>query len=99
MEFNIEKEYEDFILLDSKRFYPFHYSEEFTIDSMTTETNAIHWWNHSWNEENRSLDFLRFKHLTGIRKFIIDAIKKMNLMVIAFKYNKSRHFIRLLSGV
>jgi mannosyltransferase OCH1-like enzyme len=36
------------IILKSKVFYPYHYTEQYTDDCISEETRTIHYWNHSW---------------------------------------------------
>jgi hypothetical protein len=36
------------IVLNSKVFYPFHYTEKFDSKCIFPETKTIHYWNHSW---------------------------------------------------
>jgi hypothetical protein len=36
------------IILNSKVFYPFHYTEKYSPLCIAPETKTVHYWNHSW---------------------------------------------------
>ena len=41
---------ENIAILNPKAFYPYHYTETFSLDCLTKDTYAIHRWNHLWKK-------------------------------------------------
>lgn len=64
----------------SHYFYPYHYSQRFTNDCITTDTYGIHWWGHSWNKDDDYL-FLRTKHLSGISKLNLSFLVRLKRQI------------------
>lgn len=64
----------------SRYFYPYHYSQKFTNDCVTTDTYGIHWWGHSWNKDDDYL-FLRTKHLSGISKLNLSFLVRLKRQI------------------
>lgn len=73
----------EFVVLESQFFYPYHYTETFDYDKIDSKCYTIHWWGKSWHLNDRRLDFLRYKHIKGWKKSVINILlvtKIMNLI-------------------
>nr|WP_307775525.1 glycosyltransferase [uncultured Cetobacterium sp.] len=60
------------LILPKEYFYPYHYTENFSYEKITSNTYGIHWWGKSWHKNPAKLYFLEFKHIKGIKKMLIN---------------------------
>lgn len=63
-------------------FYPYHFTENFKYECITTNTYGIHWWGKSWGQKKdlSKLYFLEFKHYRGLKKIMIQFLIFTRLM-------------------
>ena len=46
------------LVLEKEYFYPFYLGEEFTKECIKEETICIHWWQDSWGNKSKGIDYL-----------------------------------------
>ncbi|MEJ6079176.1 hypothetical protein MT391_11645 [Vibrio sp. 1-Bac 57] len=63
---------DDIIIFNSDYFYPYHYLEKFDYKKITDKAYTIHWWGKSWHTNDARLNFLRYKHIKGVKKVIVN---------------------------
>ncbi len=69
-------------------FYPFYYNEKFSKECITKNTYAIHWWDHSWKDDDLNVvskGFLAKKKLITISFFIKKVLLEKILRPILVK--------------